>query len=68
LSNGIILDPFAGSAISAFEAVKSGRKAVAFDINPLTAFLIEVFSTQFNKPYFKKAVSGIVDKIEQNYI
>lgn len=41
--NGLFLDPFAGSAMSAFEAVKAGRKALAFDLNPLTSFMIEVF-------------------------
>jgi adenine-specific DNA methylase len=40
--NGTYLDPFAGSAISAFEAVRAGRKAIAFDLNPLTSFVIEV--------------------------
>ena len=40
---GVYLDPFAGSAISAFEAVKAGRKAIAFDLNPLTSFLIKFF-------------------------
>lgn len=39
---GLVADPFAGSAIAAFEAVKLGRKALAFDLNPLSAFIIEV--------------------------
>ena len=43
--NDVILDPFSGSAIAAFEAVKCGRKAIAFDINPLTSFIIKVYST-----------------------
>lgn len=38
--DGIYLDPFSGSAISGFEAVKANRKAIAFDLNPLTSFLI----------------------------
>ena len=39
---GVYLDPFSGSAISAFEAFKAGKKAIAFDLNPLTEFIIEV--------------------------
>ncbi len=39
---GIVADPFAGSAIAAFEAVKLGRKSIAFDLNPLSSFIIEV--------------------------
>ena len=39
---GIVADPFAGSAIAAFEAVKLGRKSIVFDLNPLSSFIIEV--------------------------
>ena len=51
--NGLYLDPFAGSAISAFEAIKAGKKAIAFDLNPLTSFIIEVFSIPFDKKKFE---------------
>lgn len=62
--NDVILDPFAGSAMSAFEAVKHGRKAIAFDINPLTTFLIEVFATKFDIKTFSTALKEIVSQIE----
>lgn len=62
--NGTYLDPFSGSAMSAFEAVKHNRKAVAFDINPLTSFMIEVYSIDFNESTFIKAVKEIVSKIK----
>jgi SAM-dependent methyltransferase len=57
--NGFYLDPFAGSAMSAFEAVKTGRKAIAFDLNPLTSFIIEVFCSEFRKEDFRKSVDEI---------
>ena len=57
--NGIYLDPFSGSAISVFEAVKANRKAIAFDLNPLTSFTIEVFSTKFDIDLFAKSVNDI---------
>ena len=66
--NGIILDPFSGSAVAAFEAVKCGRKAVAFDINPLTAFMIDVYSTEFNIKKFEEAVKSIINKISNDKI
>ncbi len=68
--NGIFLDPFAGSATSAFEAVKAGRKAIAFDLNPLTSFLIEVFCTEFDKEKLKSAVDKIFNeiKIDDGYV
>lgn len=61
--NGIVLDPFAGSAISAFEAVKAGKKAIAFDLNPLTSFIIEVYSTEFDIEKFRNSVNRICNKI-----
>lgn len=63
---GLYLDPFAGSAVSAFEAVKAGKKAIAFDLNPLTAFIIEVFSTKFDKDNFTKKVKEIINTVEKD--
>ncbi|KAK3604939.1 hypothetical protein CHS0354_000603 [Potamilus streckersoni] len=70
--NGLYLDPFSGSAISAFEAVKANRKAIAFDLNPLTSFIIEIFATDFDKEKFKTEVKRIFntfvnDEVYQNY-
>ncbi len=66
--NGIMLDPFAGSAIAAFEAVRQGRKAIAFDINPLTSFIIDVYSTKFDIKEFKNAVDKIIKTISSDKI
>lgn len=66
--NGLYLDPFAGSAISAFEAVKAGRKAIAFDLNPLTSFLIETFCTDFNKDKFSVEVKKIVEEVKKDKV
>ncbi|MCM1086669.1 MAG: hypothetical protein NC419_00830 [Muribaculaceae bacterium] len=66
--NDIILDPFAGSAVAAFEAVKCGRKALAFDINPLTSFLIDVYSTEFEEEKFASSVRQIVEKVQKDEI
>lgn len=62
----IILDPFSGSAVAAFEAVKCGRKAIAFDINPLTSFIIEVYSTNFDRDRFINAVEKIINKVQND--
>jgi 16S rRNA G966 N2-methylase RsmD len=38
--NGIYLDPFAGSATSAFEAVKAQiRRVIVFDLNPPSLYI-----------------------------
>ncbi|QLY40197.1 hypothetical protein HF295_04690 [Hujiaoplasma nucleasis] len=63
---GIYLDPFSGSAMSALEAVKAGKRAVAFDINPLTSFLIDVFTTPFKKKSFELALENIIQKVSAN--
>lgn len=65
--NGIYLDPFAGSAMSAFESVKANRKVIAFDLNPLTSFLIEVLSSEYNDKKFKNAVNHISQIIEADF-
>lgn len=61
--NGVVFDPFAGSAISAFEAVKSNRKAIAFDLNPLSAFIIESLSSNFDEKKFISAYQNIVNPV-----
>jgi len=66
--DGLYLDPFAGSAISAFEAVKAGRKTIAFDLNPLTSFLIETFCSEFKKEKFADEVNKIVDEVKNDKV
>jgi 16S rRNA G966 N2-methylase RsmD len=65
---GIYLDPFVGSAMSAFEAVKAGRKVIAFDLNPLTSFIIEVISSDFYKDAFEEAAQEIKLEIQKDSI
>ncbi len=66
--NGLYLDPFSGSAISAFEAVKANRRAIAFDLNPLTSFIIEVFATKFDKEKFESEVNRIEKSISNDKV
>lgn len=64
--DGVYLDPFSGSAISCFEALKANRKAIAFDLNPLTSFIIEAYSSKFEVEKFKVEVAKIIDKIKKD--
>lgn len=57
--DGIVLDPFMGSGISTFECLKKGRKVISTDINPLSAFVVEVLTCDFDKGTFIKAVEKI---------
>jgi 16S rRNA G966 N2-methylase RsmD len=66
--NGTVLDPFAGCAMAAFEAVKINRKAIAFDLNPLTAFIVEAFTSQFDETTFVEAFEKIYSTIEKDSV
>lgn len=67
-SNGVYLDPFCGSGISIIEALKLGIKAIGFDLNPLSSFMIEIYTSEFNLDEFKKELINIVDSIEKDEI
>ena len=64
--NGAVLDPFAGSAIAAFEAVKINRRAIAFDLNPLTAFIVETLTSKFDEAAFIDAFGKIESIISKD--
>lgn len=43
--------------------MKKGRKAIAFDLNPLTSFIIEVYATKFETSKFQVAVDDIYNSV-----
>jgi hypothetical protein len=57
----MVVDPFAGSAVAAFEAVRLKRKAVAFDLNPMSSFFIEVLASQWSDTAFRNAATHVRD-------
>lgn len=67
-NGGIFLDPFSGSAMSAFESFKAGKMAIALDLNPLTSFVIETVASDFNYSEFKSCAEHLIKKIEENKI
>ncbi len=66
--DGVVLDPFMGSGISTFESLKIGRKIISTDLNPLSAFVVEVISCKFNEKKFRAAVDTIRSEIESDSI
>lgn len=66
--NGVVLDPFMGSGISTFESMKAGRKIISTDLNPLSAFVVEVISSKFDKKKFENAVKAIEAEIASDNI
>ena len=65
---GVVIDPFVGSGIAAFEAAKLGRKAIAFDLNPISTFLIEVLTNPFDEARFLDAFAGINKQLEEDTV
>ncbi|OQC09791.1 MAG: DNA methylase [Tenericutes bacterium ADurb.Bin087] len=64
--NGFYLDPFTGSAMSAFESFKAGRKCFAFDLNPLSSFIIEVVCSDFDQKKYNETAARIIKEIEND--
>lgn len=65
---GIFMDPFSGSAMSAFESYVAGRKSIALDLNPLTSFIIETVCSDFNEEIFINTANSIINSIMINPI
>lgn len=64
--DGIVLDPFVGSGITAFEAVRLDRKVIATDLNPLSAFVIDVLTSKFDEQLFKNTANDIIGCINND--
>jgi len=69
---GIVFDPFAGSGITAMEALKNGRKAIACDLNPIATEIIRLTIKPANEvelyEAFKNIEKKVKDKIESLYL
>lgn len=61
---GTVLDPFMGSGLVAFESLILGKKAIVFDLNPISDFFIETTLADFEEKKFTNAVNKIVQEIE----
>lgn len=66
--NGVVLDPFAGSGVAAFEGAIAGRKVIACDINPMFSFFVEVSTCGFDKEKFINVAQSIIDTIKKDKV
>lgn len=66
--NGLFLDPFCGSGISVIEALKLGRQSIGFDLNPLSSFMFEVYTSDFDFKVFEKAACEIINSVSNDEI
>lgn len=66
--DGVFLVPFCGSGMSALESLRLKRKTLAFDINPLSSFLLKIYTTHFDFNAFKKEALKIIDNVRKDSI
>jgi len=60
----VVLDPFVGSGVTAIEALKLGRKAVAIDLDPISSFITRMTLIPVDLSKFKNAFEKIKTKVE----
>jgi DNA modification methylase len=69
---GIVFDPFAGSGVTAIEALRRGRKAIVADISPLATELIRLTIKPVNtvrlQNAFERIEKAVKNKIERLYL
>lgn len=62
----IVLDPFVGSGVTAIEALKRGRKAIAIDLDPISIFITRMTLTQIEIDDFKKCFKDIERQVKKS--
>lgn len=60
----IVLDPFCGSGPTPIEAVKSGRKAIAIDLDPMATFITRMTMMPTNLKKFEDSFEQIKKDVE----
>jgi len=62
----IVLDPFVGSGVTAIEALKRGRKAIAIDIDPIATFITRMTLKPINLKKFREAFKQIEKRVRKD--
>lgn len=69
--NGVVFDPFAGSGVAAFEALKNNRRAIVSDILPISTEIIRLTIKPVSllklQEAYKKVEQKVKDKILSLY-
>ena len=68
----IVLDPFSGYGVTAYEAIKLGRRAIAVDLNPMSTFITRIIFEPVNLSHLRWAFQDVQQfcesKISELYI
>jgi len=62
----IVLDPFVGSGVTAIEALKRGRKAIAIDLDPIATFITRMTLKPINVKKFREAFKQIEKDVRKD--
>jgi DNA modification methylase len=62
---GIVFDPFAGSGITAMEALKYGRRAIVCDLNPIATEIIRLTIKPVKEIELREAFERVEKKIKK---
>jgi len=66
-----VLDPFCGSGVTVIEALKTGRKAVGVDLDPVSYFITKMTGIYVDieklKNAFEKIKKSIENKVQKYY-
>lgn len=62
----IVLDPFVGSGVTAIEALKRGRKAIAIDLDPIATFITRMTLKPIDIKKFKESFRQIEENVREN--
>jgi len=63
--NEIVLDPFCGSGVTAIEAVKLRRKAIAIDLDPMATFITRITIMPVDLAETQKTFDEIRNRVEK---
>ena len=63
--NEIVLDPFCGSGVTAIEALKAGRKAIAIDLDPMATFITRMTTIPVDLKEFANAFKKIEKMVKK---
>ncbi|MBI4837578.1 MAG: DNA adenine methylase [Nitrospirae bacterium] len=62
---GIVLDPFAGSGITAMEALKNNRRAIVCDLNPIATEIIRLTIKPVKEKDLHEAFSRVEERVRK---
>ena len=69
---GIVFDPFAGSGITAMEALRNGRRVIVADLNPIATEIIRLTIKPVDQiklhEAFERVEKNVKDKIQSLYL